>query len=72
VTKDKERVRRSVSLSVMAYLLLVRLYAKDVDSTKSFSIFRFKQRFSEEVCKEELNRTEQKWQRKLDKLRLAA
>lgn len=72
VTKDKERVRRSVSLSVMAYLLLVRLYAKQTDSTRSFSIFRFKQRFSEEVGKEVLNRTEEKWQRKFDKLRLAA
>jgi hypothetical protein len=72
VTRDKERVRRSVSLSVMAYLLLVRLYAKETYSTKSFSIFRFKQKFSEEVGKEVLNRTEEKWQRKLDKLRLVA
>jgi hypothetical protein len=72
VTRDKERVRRSVSLSVMAYLLLVRLYAREVDSSRSFSIFRFKQRFREEVCQEQLNRTERKWKRKIEKLRLAA
>jgi hypothetical protein len=45
VTKDKERVRRSVALSVLAYLLLVRLYGSDEAMMKNWSLFKLKERF---------------------------
>jgi hypothetical protein len=72
VTKDAERVSRAVALSVLAYLLVVRLYGKEAPSARESSLFQLKQRFIAEVFQEHLNRTEQKWQAKVDKYRLAA
>ena len=65
VTNDKERVTRSVALSVLAYLLLVRLYGREEASTKTWSLFKLKERFIGEVAQEAVRRTERKWQRKL-------
>ena len=72
VTKDPERVRRAILLPVMAYLLLVRLYGKELEVDQGVTIFQLKQRFSEEVWQEQLNRSETKWRKKLDQLRVAA
>ena len=72
VTKEAERVRRGVGLSVLAYLLLVKLYGAATETPAQFSSFRFKQQFLVEVCHAQQTGTEQKWQRKFDKLRLAA
>ncbi len=69
VTKEARRVRHSVALPVLAYIVLVRLYAKE---EAHFSVFKFKQRFATEVYQEQLTRTEQKWRTKLDQYRLAA
>lgn len=69
VTKEAGRVKRAVALPVLAYLLLVRLYAKE---EAQFSLFKFKQRFATEVFQEQLTCTERKWQRKLDQYKLAA
>jgi hypothetical protein len=65
VTKTAERVGRSVALSVMAYLLLVRLYGRDDALGKNWSLFKLKERFIGEVAQEAVTRTERKWQRKL-------
>ena len=65
VTNDKERVTRSVALSVLAYLLLVRLYGKEEAATQAWSLFKLKERFIGEVAREAVMRTERKWQRKL-------
>jgi hypothetical protein len=65
VTKTAERVGRSVALSVMAYLLLVRLYGRDDALSKNWSLFNLKERFIGEVAQEAVTRTERKWQRKL-------
>jgi hypothetical protein len=65
VTHDKERVTRSVALSVLAYLLLVRLYGRDEALAKEWSLFKLKERFAAEVAQEMVKRTELKWQRKL-------
>ena len=66
VTNDKERVTRSVALSVLAYLLLVRLYGTGRGSSrKTWSLFKLKERFIGEVAQEAVQRTERKWQRKL-------
>ena len=64
VTKERERVGRSVALSVLAYLLLARLYGRDEACTQSWSLFKLKERFIGEVAQEAVQRTERKWQRK--------
>ena len=72
VTHDKERVTRSVALSVLAYLLLVRLYGREEGSTKAWSLFKLKERFIGEVAQDAVWRPELKWQRKLQQLKRAA
>jgi hypothetical protein len=64
VTNDKERVTRSVSLSVLAYLLLVCMYGRDESAAKPWSLFKLKERFIGEVAHEAVRHTELKWQRK--------
>ena len=65
VTKESERVGRSVALSVLASLLLVRLYGHDEALIKEWSLFKLKERFIGEVAQDAVWRTELKWQRKL-------
>jgi Transposase DDE domain len=64
VTKESERVGRSVVLSVLAYLLLVRLYGRDEAFKQEWSLFKLKERFISDVAQEAVTRTERKWQRK--------
>jgi hypothetical protein len=72
VTRDGDRVARSVALSVCAYLLLIRLYGRDEASGKPWSLFRLKQRFQANLMRQEMDRTERKWQRKLKQYEEAA
>lgn len=72
VTKEAGRVKRAFLLPVLAYLLLLKLYSKEIDEEKGASIFTLKQRFSMEVFKEQVDRSESKWRKKLEKLRAAA
>lgn len=72
VTRDADRVARSVALSVCAYLLLVRLYGRDEGSGQPWSLFRLKQRFHADLMREEIDRTEREWQRKLKQYEDAA
>lgn len=72
VTRDKERVKRSVALPVCAYLLLVRLYGRDESLSSLWSLFRLKQRFTAEMARAQCDRIETRWQRKLLKLQEAA
>jgi hypothetical protein len=72
VTREKGRVGRSVALSVLAYLLLLRLYGAETRNAGEVSLFRLKQRFTADLFQEQAIRTEQKWKQKLDKYRLAA
>jgi hypothetical protein len=65
VTKEAERVTRAVALSVMAYLLLVRLYGCDAVLSQEWSLFKLKERFAEGVAQDAVTRTELTWQRKL-------
>lgn len=71
VTGDPDRVARSVALSVLAYLLLLRLYGRDA-SLKKLSLFRMKQKFVEEVYADQWQRSEHRWRKKLDQYRRAA
>ena len=56
VTKDAARVERSVAVAVMAYLLLLRLRAKQIKSGSSWSAFTLKQHFAWEVGARQLKR----------------
>ena len=69
VTKDKERVKRSVALSVLAYLLLVRLYGSEHALGTAWSLFKLKERFIGEVAHEAVRHTERKWQRKFQQFK---
>jgi hypothetical protein len=72
VTRDADRVARSVALSVCAYLLLVQLYGREEASGQPWSLFRLKQRFHADLMREEIDRTARKWQRKLKQYEDAA
>jgi Transposase DDE domain len=72
VTRDKDRVKRSIALPVCAYLLLVRLYGQDVSLSRPWSLFRLKQCFMVDMANAQCDRIETKWQRKLLKLKEAA
>lgn len=72
VTRDAARVSRSVALSVCAYLLLVRLYGRDGTAGQPWSLFRLKQRFHADLTRDQIDRTERKWKRKLKQYEDAA
>jgi hypothetical protein len=72
VTKEPGRVKRSLAMPVIAYLLVLRLYGHEEPRMKEFNLFRLKERFIEEVFEHEASRLEFRWKRKLDKLRPAA
>lgn len=72
VTKEKERVERAIRLPVMAYLLLLRLFGKELDPDEGFTIFQLKQRFCEQTWQEQLDRSDTKWRKKLDQFKAAA
>ena len=69
VTKEKERVKRAMLLPVMAYVLLLRLYGRELKPDQGFTIFQLKRRFCEEAWQEQLDRSEAKWRKKFDQLR---
>jgi Transposase DDE domain len=72
VTRDSKRVVHALLLPVLSYLLLLRLYGRELDSERGASLFALKQRFTEEVIQEHLERTERKWKEKLQQARAAA
>ena len=72
VSQDAERVERSVVLPVCAYLLLVHLHGRDQALSQGWSLFQLKQRFTEAIMQDQVNRVEQKWQRKCNDIKAAA
>jgi hypothetical protein len=64
VSQDAERVERSVVLPVCASLLLIHLYGREHASSQGWSLFQLKQRFTEVLMQDQVNRVEQKWWRK--------
>lgn len=72
VTREPERVIKALLLPILAYLLLLRLYGKEVEPEKGYSLTVLKQRFVEETFKERLERSDARWRRKLAQLRAAA
>ena len=72
VSKEAGRIKRSMVLSVAAYLLLVHLYGREAGGKESMSLFKLKQRFTTEVYEEALESSRKKWKEKLKKLKAAA
>ena len=71
VTKDMVRVERSVAIALMAYLLLLRLRAKQIKPGTSWSAFTLKQQFAWEVGTRQLKRVARQEGRKEARLRTA-
>jgi|RhiMetdeSRZDD1v2_1073273.scaffolds.fasta_scaffold175000_2 hypothetical protein len=67
----QKSIRRAILLPVMANLLLVRLYDKEPEPDQGVTIFRLKQRFSEEIWQEQLDRSEAR-RRKTRSIKAAA
>ena len=72
VTKEAARVERSVAVTLMAYLVLLRLQAKHVKPDAAWSIFVLKQRFAWDVGAQQIKRTtQQETMKEIKKLKLA-
>ena len=72
VTKDADRVERSVAVTLMAYLVLLRVRAQDIRPRQPWSAFMLKHHFAWEVHSQQLKRAAQQEARREVKLRLAA
>jgi IS4 transposase len=72
VTKEPRRVERGLLLPILAYLLLLRLYAREFSAQQGASLWQLKRRFTEEVYQEQYDRSEHRWRKKLDRYRAAA
>ena len=73
VTKDPARVERSVAVTLMAYLVLLRLQATHIKPGTAWSIFALKQRFAWEIGPQQIKRTtQQQTLKEIKKLKLAA
>jgi hypothetical protein len=71
VTKDAARVERSVAVAVMAYLLLLRLRAKQIKPGRSGSAFTLKQELAWDWGTRQLHRSARQAARKEVRLYLA-
>ncbi len=72
VTKDAVRVERSVAVTLMAYLVLLRVRARDIRPGQPWSAFALKHHFAWEVSVQHLKRVAQQEARREMKLRLVA
>ena len=69
VTKEVDRIEKSIGMAIIAYLVLIRARRKDIRPDKSWSIFQLKSNFTNDVI---CNQFQDNLRRKLDKLRKAA
>ena len=71
VTKQEERIRRSIALPVMAYVMLLRLYADELQPEQRTSFFALQKRFRTEAYQEQLERSEVRFKKRLARLKQA-
>jgi hypothetical protein len=57
VTKDPQRVERSIAISLMAYLLLVKFRAHDIPKQGPWSAFTLKRNFTWQLAQTQLERS---------------
>jgi hypothetical protein len=72
VTKQPDRVERSVAVAIMAYLLLLKLRAKDVPADRPWNAFRLQRAFAWEVVQAQCERSACQMARKWLRLGKAA
>jgi DDE family transposase len=57
VTKDPERVERSVAIAIMAYLLLLKFRARDIPERGPWSLFTLKRNFTWQIAQDQIERS---------------
>jgi hypothetical protein len=57
VTKDPQRVERSIAISVMAYLMIMKFHAQDIPERGPWSIFTLKRNFMWQLAQAQLERS---------------
>jgi hypothetical protein len=57
VTKEPQRIERSVAISVMAYLLIVKCRARDIPEQGAWSMFTLKRNFIWQVAQGQIERS---------------
>lgn len=72
VTKQADRVERSVAVAIMAYLLLLKLRAKDIPADRAWSAFHLQRTFAREVMQAQCERSARQLARKWLQLGKAA
>ena len=64
VTKQADRVERSVAVAIMAYLLLLKRRARDIPADRPWSAFRLQRAFAWEVVQAQCERSARQMARK--------
>jgi Transposase DDE domain len=72
VTKKEERIQRSIALPVMAYVMLLRVYAPELQPDQRTSFFALQKRFRTEVYQEQFDRSEVRFKKRLARFKQAA
>jgi hypothetical protein len=72
VTKDPQRVERSVAISILAYLMLLKFRAQDIPERGSRSVFTLKRNFTWQIAQGQLERSVEQRLRKGRQERRAA
>jgi Transposase DDE domain len=57
VTKDPQRIERSIAISIMAYLLLLKCRARDIPKQGSWSAFTLKRNFTWQIAQAQPERS---------------
>ena len=55
VTKDENRIEKSIGLSIVAYLLILKMQHKDIPDNQGWSIFSLREKFRHRVMKNQFN-----------------
>jgi hypothetical protein len=57
VTKDPQRIERSVAIAIMAYLLLLKFRARDIPTQGPWSAFTLKRNFTWQIAQAQVERS---------------
>jgi Transposase DDE domain len=72
VTKEPQRVERSVAISMMAYLMIVKFHAQDIPERGSWSMLTLKRSFTWQIAQAQIERSVEQRLRKELSARKAA
>jgi hypothetical protein len=72
VTKDPLRVERSIAISVMAYLMIVKFHAQDIPERGAWSMFTLRRNFTWQLAQAQLEHSAEQRLRKALQGRKAA